>query len=54
MSLVVRTSGDPSSLASALRRQVAALDPEQAVSSVRHLPELLSDSPRSGRGTWPL
>ena len=44
MSLVVRTSGDPVSLAGALRREVAALDSEQAVYNVRPLPELLSDS----------
>jgi putative ABC transport system permease protein len=44
MSLVVRTSGDPVSLAGALRREVAALDSEQAVYHVRPLPELLSDA----------
>jgi putative ABC transport system permease protein len=44
MSLVVRTSGDPVSLAGTVRREVTALDPEQAVYNVRPLPELLSDS----------
>ena len=44
MSLVVRTSGDPVSLAGALRREVAALDSELAVYDVRPLLELLSDS----------
>ena len=44
MSLVVRTSGEPASLAGALRRTVAALDPEQAVSNARPLTELLSDA----------
>jgi putative ABC transport system permease protein len=43
MSLVVRTSGDPVSLAGALRRHVTALDSEQAVYNVRPLTELLSD-----------
>ena len=44
MSLVVRTSGDPVSLAGVLRREVAALDSEQAIYNVRPLLELLSDS----------
>jgi putative ABC transport system permease protein len=44
MSLVVRTSGDPVSLAGAVRREVTALDPEQALYNVQPLPELLSDS----------
>ena len=44
MSLVVRGSVDPVSLAGALRREVTALDPEQAVYDVRSLPELLSDA----------
>src|SRR5437773_5126217 len=44
MSLVVRTSGDPVSLAGALRREVAALDSELAVYGMRLLPELLSDA----------
>jgi putative ABC transport system permease protein len=48
-SLVVRTSGDPASLAGTLRRQVAALDPEQAVYDVRPLSELLSDSLAASR-----
>jgi hypothetical protein len=49
MSLVVRTSGDPTSLAGPLRRTVAALDPELAVSNVRPLLELLSDSLAASR-----
>jgi putative ABC transport system permease protein len=43
MSLVVRTSGDPVSLAGALRGTLTALDPEQAAYNVRPLTELLSD-----------
>jgi putative ABC transport system permease protein len=49
MSLVVRTSGEPVSLAGALRRQVAALDPGQAVHDVRPLLDLLSDSLAASR-----
>ena len=44
MSLVVRASGDAVSLVGALRREVAALDSEQALYNVRPLLELLSDS----------
>jgi putative ABC transport system permease protein len=44
MSLVVRTSGDAVSLGGALRREVGALDSEQAVYNVRPLIELLSES----------
>jgi putative ABC transport system permease protein len=49
MSLVVRTSGDPVSLAGALRRQAAALDSELAVYDVRPLLALLSDSLAASR-----
>jgi putative ABC transport system permease protein len=44
MSLVVRTSADAVSLGGALRREVAALDSEQAVYNLRPLLELLFDS----------
>jgi len=44
MSLVVRASGDAVSLAGPLRREVAALDSEQALYNLRPLLELLSDS----------
>ena len=49
MSLVVRTSGDPASLTAAVRRQVAALDPEQPVHDARPLLDLLSDSLAASR-----
>jgi putative ABC transport system permease protein len=49
MSLVVRASGDAVSLTAALRRQVAALDPEQPVYNVRPLLDLLSDSLAASR-----
>jgi putative ABC transport system permease protein len=44
MSLMVRTSGEPASLAGALRREVTALDPELSAYDVRPLPELLSEA----------
>ncbi len=49
MSLVVRGSGDPVSLTSAVRRTVAALDPELPIQRVRPLPELVSDSIAASR-----
>jgi putative ABC transport system permease protein len=42
--LAVRTRGNPSSLAPALRREVAALDPDLALSLVRPMEEVLSAS----------
>lgn len=42
--LAVRTSGDPMSLANAVRRQVWAVDNEQPVSEVTPLAQLLDDS----------
>jgi putative ABC transport system permease protein len=44
MSLVVRTSGDSVAVAGALRREVTALDSEQAVHNLRPLLDLLSES----------
>jgi putative ABC transport system permease protein len=44
MSLVVRTSGDPSSLAGLVRRELAALDPEQPARDVRPLSALGFDA----------
>jgi putative ABC transport system permease protein len=44
MSVVVRASGDPAALVGAVRREVAALDPEQAIYNVRTFSELLSGS----------
>ena len=42
LQLVLRTQGDPSATAKALRAQVAAVDPHQAVSKVRTMEELMA------------
>ena len=39
--LAVRTRGDPTSLAAAVRRVIASVDPEQPVSAVRTMDEIL-------------
>jgi putative ABC transport system permease protein len=44
MGLAVETQGDPAALASAVRREILKLDPEQPVSSVRTMETVLSDS----------
>jgi putative ABC transport system permease protein len=44
MGLAVQTQGDPAALASAVRREILKLDPEQPVSSVRTMDTVLSDS----------
>jgi putative ABC transport system permease protein len=44
MGLAVQTEGDPSAIASAVRREILKLDPEQPVSSVRTMESVLSDS----------
>jgi len=44
MSLLVRSAGDPSSLAAAIRREVARIDPDQPVSNVETMEEALADS----------
>jgi putative ABC transport system permease protein len=44
MALAVRTDGDPSGVASAVRREILKLDPEQPISSVRTMEDILSDS----------
>ena len=44
MSLVVRTSGDAGALAGLVRRELAALDPEQPAPDVRPLSALASDA----------
>jgi predicted permease len=40
-SLVVRTTGDPLAIAPAVRRVVAAIDPEQPISAVRSMEEIV-------------
>ncbi|HEX9760638.1 MAG TPA: ABC transporter permease, partial [Candidatus Acidoferrales bacterium] len=42
MTLVVRTPGDPRQLANALQREIHAVDPEQAVYSVRTMEEVIA------------
>ena len=44
MTLTVRTKGDPAQLASAVRSQVAELDPEQPVFNVKTMQQVVSDS----------
>lgn len=44
MTLVVRTAGDPTALASALRKEIANLDKGQPIINVRSLDDLLSTS----------
>ena len=44
MGLAVQTEGDPAALASAVRREILKLDPEQPISSVRTMEKVLSDS----------
>jgi putative ABC transport system permease protein len=43
LSIVVRTSGDPTAVAAAARAQVQALDPEQPVFDVRTLEQMIDD-----------
>ena len=42
--IVVRAAGDPLSLVSTIRQQVAAIDPQQAVSDVKTLNQVISNS----------
>jgi putative ABC transport system permease protein len=44
MSLIVRTTGDPTALVGAIRGEVLSLDKEQPVSSIRTLDQLISTS----------
>ncbi len=44
MGLAVRTDGDPAAMASAVRAEVRKLDPEQPISNVRTMGQVLSDS----------
>jgi predicted permease len=49
-SLVIRTAGDPTALAPAVRRVIAAVDPEQPVSAVRPMDEILALNVRDRTG----
>jgi putative ABC transport system permease protein len=44
MAVVVRTEGDPTVVAAAVRREILKLDPEQPISNVRSMEQVLSDS----------
>jgi putative ABC transport system permease protein len=44
MTLVVRSSSDPTKLVGAIRKEIAALDPDQPISDVATMTQLLSDS----------
>ena len=44
MSIVVRTDGDPTSLANAVRQQVLAIDPDQPIYGVQTMGEIWTDS----------
>ncbi len=55
MHLSVRTRGDPSALAAALRRTVWSVDPNQPVVDVKTMEQRVMDSVASRRlGLWPL
>jgi putative ABC transport system permease protein len=44
MGLAVRTDGDPGGMAAAVRREILKLDPEQPISNLRTMDQVLSDS----------
>jgi len=44
MTLVIRTDGDPASLAPAVQREIRALDPNQPVSDVRTMNQVMSET----------
>jgi putative ABC transport system permease protein len=44
MTLVIRTSGDPAEMAPAVRRELRAIDPDQPVSDVRTMENVMADT----------
>jgi predicted permease len=52
-SLVVRTSSDPARLASAIRSECHALEPDVAIFNVQTMEEMISDSPASFMRRFP-
>jgi putative ABC transport system permease protein len=48
-SIIVRTAGDPRSIAGAVRRAIQAIDPDVAISEVRTMDEVLDQSAQSRR-----
>jgi putative ABC transport system permease protein len=51
--LVVRTNGDPTALAAAIRNQTRELEPDVAVFNVRPMEELIGDSPAAFMRRFP-
>ncbi len=43
MTLAIRTSGDPAEMAPAVRRELSAIDPEQPISDVRTMNQVMAD-----------
>ena len=52
MHLAVRTAVEPASMASAIRAQVAAIDPDQPIYNVATLEQAISDSVAPGASTY--
>ena len=44
MTLIVRTDGDPAAMAPAVRREIRTIDPDQPVSDVRTMTQVMSDT----------
>ena len=44
MTLVIRTTGDPAEMAPAVRRELSAIDPDQPVSDVRTMNQVMADT----------
>jgi putative ABC transport system permease protein len=44
MTLVVRTAGDPAEMAPTIRREIAAIDPDQPVSDVRTMTQVMAET----------
>jgi len=51
--LVVRTNGDPTALASAIRNETRSLEPEVAIFNVRAMEEVIGDSPAAFMRRFP-
>ncbi len=44
MTLIVRTAGDPAEMSPAVRRELSAIDPDQPVSDVRTMRQVMTDT----------
>ena len=51
MSLVIRTAGDPAALAPALRNAIWVVDPNQPISDIRPMPEIVAENLTASRMT---